>query len=61
MFVVVLLSSNRLSSYYEETDLGFVGPEAYYNLGIPFKEKGHRTSLVVQWLRIHLPTQGMWV
>ena len=26
-----------------------------------FKINGPRTSLVVQWLRIHLPVQGAWV
>ena len=25
------------------------------------KKKSLRTSLVVQWLRIHLPMQGTWV
>ena len=25
------------------------------------KKKSHGTSLVAQWLRIHLPMQGAWV
>ena len=26
-----------------------------------YKKKPNRTSMVVQWLRIHLPMQGVWV
>ena len=33
----------------------------YFRLNVILKINKTGTSLVVQWLRIHLPTQGMWV
>ena len=30
-------------------------------LGQRLENRGNRASLVVQWLRIHLPMQGKWV
>ena len=33
----------------------------YFRLSVILKINKTGTSLVVQWLRIHLPTQGMWV
>ena len=33
----------------------------YFRLSVILKINKTETSLVVQWLRIHLPTQGMWV
>ena len=39
----------------------FIKLFTYFFINLDFQISSSRISLVVQWLRIYLPMQGMWV